>query len=175
MSHPEPDLLSWSAEDQISALYRAHGMDLIRIAAVMLGSRASAEDAVHDAFCGLFRQWNRIGGPDKALPYVRSAVMNRCRSELRRRARLERRADQHHRPLDADSPEQAAILGEEHREVLAALVRLPARQREVLILRYFLDLAEPQIATAMGISQGTVKSTTSRALSALARQLEERS
>jgi RNA polymerase sigma-70 factor (sigma-E family) len=192
VNHAGPDLVSaWAAEggpgtgmpawpegraaEQITALYRVHGMDLIRIAAVMLGSRTSAEDAVQDAFCGLFRRWNRLGGPDKALPYVRSAVMNRCRTELRRRARLERRADQNHRPLDADSPEQAAILGEEHRDVVAGLMRLPDRQREALILRYFLDLAEPEIAAAMGISQGTVKSTTSRALSALARQLKDQS
>ena len=59
--------------------------------------------------------------------------------------------------------------------MLIALRRLPDRQREALILRYFLDLPEPEIATAMGISQGTVKSTTSRALAALARQLKERS
>jgi RNA polymerase sigma factor (sigma-70 family) len=101
--------------------------------------------------------------------------MNRCRSELRRQARLQRRADQNHRPLDAESPEQTAILGEEHRDVLAALRRLPDRQRESLILRYFMDLPDPEIATAMGVSQGTVKSTTSRALAALARQLKERS
>jgi RNA polymerase sigma-70 factor (sigma-E family) len=156
-------------------LYRIHGMDLIRIAAVMLGSRAGAEDAVHDAFCGLFRNWDRLADPHKALPYIRSAVMNRCRSELRRRTRLERRADRSHRPLDAETPEQAAILGEEHRDVVAALRRLPARQREALVLRYFMDLPEPEIATAMGISQGTVKSTTSRAIAALARQLKERS
>jgi RNA polymerase sigma factor (sigma-70 family) len=74
-----------------------------------------------------------------------------------------------------DSPEQAAILGEEHRDVLVALQRLPHRQREALILRYFLDLAEPQIAAAMGVSQGTVKSTTSRAIAALARHLREQS
>jgi RNA polymerase sigma factor (sigma-70 family) len=101
--------------------------------------------------------------------------MNRCRSELRRQARLQRRADQNLRPLDTESPEQAAILGEEHRDVVAALRRLPARQRESLILRYFMDLSEPEVAAAMGISQGTVKSTTSRALVALARQLKERS
>jgi RNA polymerase sigma factor (sigma-70 family) len=96
-------------------------------------------------------------------------------SELRRLARLERRADRNHRPLGADSPEQAAILGEEHRDVLTALQRLPDRQREALVLRYFMDLPEPEIATTMGISQGTVKSTTSRALAALARQMKERS
>jgi RNA polymerase sigma factor (sigma-70 family) len=99
----------------------------------------------------------------------------RCRSELRRQARLVRRGDQHLRPLDADSPEQAAILGEEHREVVAALGRLPDRQRESQILRYFLDLSGPEVAAVMGISQGTVKSTTSRALAALARELKERS
>jgi RNA polymerase sigma-70 factor (sigma-E family) len=154
-------------------LYRLHGMDLVRIAAVMLGSRASAEDAVHGAFCGLYRQWDRLADPDKALPYVRSAVMNRCRSELRRQARLARRADQNHRLIEADSPEQVAILGEEHRDVLAGLRALPARQREALILRYFLDLPEAEIAAAMGISQGTVKSTTSRALTALGKQLRE--
>jgi len=159
--------------DQVTRLYRIHGMDLIRIAAVMLGSRAAAEDAVQDAFCGLFRQWDQLADPRNALPYVRSAVMNRCRSELRRQARLERRADHNHRPLDPESPEQAAILGEEHRDVLAALRRLPDRQREALILRYFMDLPEPEIATAMGISQGTVKSTTSRALAALARRLKD--
>jgi RNA polymerase sigma-70 factor (sigma-E family) len=164
-----------TAADQVATLYRVHGMDLVRIAAVMLGSRAGAEDAVQDAFYGLYRRWHQLADPDNALPYVRSAVMNRCRSELRRQGRLQRLADQNHRPLDAQSPEQAAILGEEHRDVLAALRRLPDRQRESLILRYFMDLPEPEIATAMGVSQGTVKSTTSRALAALARQLKERS
>jgi RNA polymerase sigma-70 factor (sigma-E family) len=189
MHHTEPGLprAGWTAgssgvgtgqptaDEQVALLYRIHGMDLIRIAAVMLGSRAGAEDAVQDAFCGLFRKWDQLADPRNALPYVRSAVMNRCRSELRRQARLERRADQNHRQLDTESPEQAAILGEEHRDVLAALRRLPDRQREALILRYFMDLPEPEIATAMGISQGTVKSTTSRALAALARRLKERS
>ncbi len=163
------------AAEQLTVLYQTHGMDLVRIAAVMLGSRAAAEDAVHDAFCGLVRKWDRLANPANALSYVRSAVLNQCRSELRRRIRLERRADRTHRPLDPDSPEQAAILGEEHREVLAALSRLPHRQREALVLRYFLDLPEAEIAAAMGISPGTVKSTTSRATAALGRLLKEQS
>src|SRR5258706_11361063 len=104
-------------------------MDLIRIAAVMLGSRAGAEDAVQDAFYGLYRRWHQLADPHNALPYVRSGGMNRCRSELRRQGRLERRADQNHRPLDPESPEPAALLGEEHRDVLAAPPRLPERQR----------------------------------------------
>lgn len=160
--------------DRITTLYRIHGMDLVRIAAVMLGSRAAAEDAVHDAFCGLFRRWDHLSDSANALAYVRSAVLNRCRSELRRRSRLERRADHSQRPIDIDSPEQAAILGEEHRDVLLALSRLPDRQREALVLRYFLDLTEAEIAAVMGITAGTVKSTTSRAIAALGRLLEER-
>lgn len=164
-----------TAAEHVTMLYRLHGMDLIRIAAVMLGSRVNAEDVVQEAFSGLFRRWDRLADPQKALAYVRSAVMNRCRSELRSQARLERRSDRNHRPLSPDSPEQAAILGEEHRDVLAALRRLPDRQREVLVLRFFVDLPESEIAAAMGVSQGTVKSTTSRALAALARQLKESS
>jgi RNA polymerase sigma factor (sigma-70 family) len=101
--------------------------------------------------------------------------MNRCWSELRRQARLQGRADQHFRPLDAESPEQAAILGEELRDVFDALGPLPDRQRESLVRRYFMDLSESEVAAAMGISPGTVKSTTSRAFVALARQLKERS
>jgi RNA polymerase sigma-70 factor (sigma-E family) len=168
-------MASQDTADQVSLLYQMHGMDLVRIAAVMLGSRAAAEDAVHDAFCGLFRRWDQLSDQGNALSYVRSAVINRCRSELRQRTRLARRADQMHRPLDADSPEQAAILGEEHRDVLTALARLPLRQRETLVLRYFLDLPEAEIAAAMGISPGTVKSTTSRAIAALGRLLKEQS
>ncbi len=178
---PQPDLVDTTrtgarhASDQVTALYQMHGMDLVRIAAVMLGSRAAAEDAVHDAFCGLVRTWDRLADPANALAYLRSAVLNQCRTELRRRIRLERRADRTHRPLDPDSPEQAAILGEEHAEVLAALSSLPHRQREALVLRYFLDLPEAEIAAAMGISPGTVKSTTSRATAALGRLLKEQS
>ncbi|HYK30205.1 MAG TPA: SigE family RNA polymerase sigma factor [Streptosporangiaceae bacterium] len=170
-----PAALPLTAADHVTALYRAHGMDLVRVAAVMLGSRASGEDAVHDAFCAVFRRWDRLADSGKALAYVRAAVLNQCRSELRRQARLERRADRHHRPLDAQSPEQAAILGEEHRDVLAALRRLPDRQREALILRYFLDMPDSEIAVAMGISHGTVKSTVSRATTALGKLLKEHS
>ena len=70
--------------------------------------------------------------------------MSSCRSELRRQIRLERRADRTDHPLDLEMPEQAAILGEEHRDVLAALSRLPRRQREALVLRYFLELPEAE-------------------------------
>jgi RNA polymerase sigma-70 factor (sigma-E family) len=157
------------AEDEITALYQAHAVGLIRLAVVMLGDRAAAEDVVQEAFCGLYRGYHRLSQPDKALQYVRSSVLNGCRSELRARRRRSRRPGWSMADVAAASPEQDLLVSEEHRQVLSALRRLPSRQREVLVLRYFLELPAADIATDMGISAGTVKSTTSRALAALAR------
>jgi RNA polymerase sigma-70 factor (sigma-E family) len=160
------------AEGAITALYEAHAVGLIRLAVVMLGSRQAAEDVVQEAFCGLYRRWGQLAQTDRALYYVRSSVLNGCRSELRARLRHARRTA-HALPASVASAEDLALIGEEHREVLAGLRQLPHRQREALILRYFLDLPEPEIARSMGITEGTVKSTTSRALAALARLLGE--
>jgi RNA polymerase sigma-70 factor (sigma-E family) len=157
----------------VSALYQTHAVGLIRLAVVMLGDRAAAEDVVQDAFCGLFRRWGNLADARSALAYVRASVLNRCRSELRRRIRAERRAARQTAPHDAASAEFMVLITEKHREVLLALRRLPPRQREALVLRFYLDLPEHEIAAAMGITQGTVKSTTSRGLSALAQLLEE--
>ncbi len=156
----------------VSALYQDHAIGLIRLAVVMLGDRAAAEDVVQDAFIGLYSRWSLLADTSKALGYVRSSVLNRCRSELRRRMRAERRAARQAAPHDAASAEVMALIAEEHREVLLALRRLPPRQREALVLRFYLDLPVPEIAAAMGVTQGTVKSTTSRGLAALAQLLE---
>ncbi len=166
-----PGEIPLAGESAVTALYRVHAVGLIRLAVVMLGDRQAAEDVVQEAFTGLFRRWVHLTDTGKALSYVRSATLNGCRSELRRRIRSERRA--HPTDTDVASAEFAALVGEEHREVLAALRRLPARQREALVLRFYLELSEPEIAQAMGISPGTVKSTTSRALTALGQLLQE--
>ena len=84
-----------SAEDGVTALYHAHALGLIRLAHIMLGDRAAAEDVVQDAFCGLYRNWTRLADQTKALPYVRSAVLNGSRSALRRRRPAARLADWH--------------------------------------------------------------------------------
>jgi RNA polymerase sigma-70 factor (sigma-E family) len=137
----------------------------------MLGDRPAAEDAVQDAFCGLYRRWHSLADPGKALSYARSSVINNCRTVLRRRRHQGGPAGD----PPGESAEALALVGEEHRQVLAAIRRLPARQREVLVLRFYLDLDEGQIAASMRISRGTVKSTTSRALAALGRILGEQS
>jgi RNA polymerase sigma-70 factor (sigma-E family) len=162
---------SHDVEAAVTALYQVHAVGLIRLAVVMLGDRATAEDVVQEAFWGLYRRYRGLVDKDRALPYVRSSVLNGCRNELRARRRD---ASQLARVVSAAttaSAEQDVLVGEEHRQVLRALRSLPDRQREALVLRFFLDMPAAEIATAMGISPGTVKSTTSRALAALARLL----
>jgi RNA polymerase sigma-70 factor (sigma-E family) len=153
----------------VTALYEAHALGLIRLAVVMLGDRAAAEDVVQEAFCGLYRRWHKLTDTDKALSYVRSAVINGCRSSLRRR----RIAPGLRWEPPGESAESAALVSEEHRQLLLAMRRLPNRQREALVLRFYLDLGEEEIATSMRVTRGTVKSTTSRALAALGRILGE--
>ncbi len=156
--------------EAVTALYQAHALGLIRLAVIMLGDRAAAEDVVQEAFCGLYRRWHALSDTENAQRYVRSSVINGCRSVLRRRNR---------QPAGlvgdppAESAESAALVSEEHQQVLTAIRRLPGRQREALVLRFYLDLTEEEIAASMRISRGTVKSTTSRALAALGRILGE--
>jgi len=158
----------------VTALYRAHAVGLIRLALVMLGDRAAAEDVVQDAFLGLYRHWAGLTDPGKALTYVRSAVLNRCRNALRQRGRPGRlEASAPALASAGESAEAAVLVGEEHRQVLAAIRALPDRQREALVLRFYLDMSEEEAARAMGISRGTVKSATSRAVAALGRMLRE--
>jgi RNA polymerase sigma-70 factor (sigma-E family) len=159
-----------ASEIAVTKLYRSHAVGFIRLAVVILGDRGAAEDVVQEAFCGLYRRWQYLEDTAKALAYVRSAVINGCRTHQRSKIRAERRAPSHAVTAIA-SAEEDALLAEEHREVLAALRGLPPRQREALVLRFYLDLSEPDIAACMGISAGTVKSTTSRALATLGRLL----
>ncbi len=152
------------ASQAVTALYREHATGLIRLAVVMLGDRPTAEDVVQEAFCGLYRRWAHLSDPAKSLPYVRSAVLNGCRTVIRRRSRHDGRLAAE--PAAA-SAEHDALVGEEHRAVLQGVRKLPPRQREALVLRYFMDLDVPEIAQSMGISTGTVKSTLSRGIAAL--------
>jgi RNA polymerase sigma-70 factor (sigma-E family) len=161
-----------SAAAAVGALYQSHAVGLIRLAYLMLGDRPSAEDAVQDAFCGLYRHWDRLADPDRALAYVRTAVLNGCRSALRRRT-LGRRLNTYQPP--GASAEATALGNEERHEVLQAVRRLPDRQREALVLRFYLDLPEREIARIMGLRPGSVRSATHRALKTLGQSLEKRS
>jgi RNA polymerase sigma-70 factor (sigma-E family) len=156
----------------VSALYAEHALGFTRLAYIMLGSQAAAEDVVQDAFCGLYRRWPHLGDQSKALGYVRSSVLNGCRSVLRRHVMLDlnRAGD-----VPTGSAESALLTEEARREVMSALRRLPDRQREVLTLRFYLDLSDNEIAAAMGIRPGTVRSAAHRGIGSLRRALKETS
>lgn len=160
--------------DLVADLYRAHAVALIRIALLLVGDQQSAEDVVQDAFVGLQRGLPRLREPDKALPYLRACVLNGCRTVQRARHRARLRPAQPASPAPVWSAEAAVIADEDRRAVLAAVGELPQRAREVLALRYYLDLPDSEIAAALRVSRSTVSSTASRAIAALARKLEER-
>ncbi|MFG2529304.1 RNA polymerase sigma factor [Streptomyces sp. NPDC048516] len=167
---PEPP----EPQPTISELYHAHRLTMVRLAVLLVDDRATAEDVVQDAFAALYkRHGEQLGEVGNALAYLRTAVVNAARSVLRRR----RTARGYTPPHEADAPsaEERIVLDEEHREVFAALSGLTARRREVLVLRYWGDLTEAQIAATLGISRGAVKSIASRALNSLEKILEERS
>ncbi|MFI9811069.1 SigE family RNA polymerase sigma factor [Saccharothrix variisporea] len=146
-------------------LYRQHRMRLVRLALLLVDEPSTAEDVVQEAFTGLHRNWSRLRDAQAAVGYLRTAVVNGSRSVLRRRKTARDYTPPH--VANARSAESLAMLTAEHQAVVKALSQLPPRQREVLVLRYYGDLSEAEIAEATGISKGTVKSTASRALDAL--------
>lgn len=160
----------WGADEAVTHLYAAHYRSLVRLAALLLRDAAVAEEVVQDSFVAMHGGWRRLSDPDKALAYLRQSVVNRSRSALRHRSVVERHPTAA-LPFGA-SAEHGAMVAMEHQEVLAALRRLPQRQREVLVLRYFADLSEADIADALGISRGAVKSHASRGMAALRESLE---
>ncbi len=160
------------AEAAVTALYQASALSLIRLAYVMLDDLPSAEDVVQEAFYGLYRRWDRLEDADSAMYYVRTSVLNGCRSVRRRRA-VRRRGLADEPP--AVSAEAVVLSGEEREEVIRAVRGLPHRQREALVLRYYSDLSDEQIARVMGIGPSTVRSTVHRALEAVGRALRETS
>jgi RNA polymerase sigma-70 factor (sigma-E family) len=161
---------AWDADDAVTALYTAHYRALVRLAALLLRDAQTAEEVVQDSFVAMHGKWRRLRDPDRALAYLRQSVLNRSRSALRHRKVVERHAPA---PMpDMPSAEHEAIGGLEHDRVMEALRRLPRRQREVLVLRYYLDLSEAQIAETIGISRGSVKSHAARGISALRTTLD---
>jgi RNA polymerase sigma-70 factor (sigma-E family) len=147
------------------ALYEAQRLGMVRLAAFLVGDPHVAEDVVQDAFTGLHAHWHRLRDEQSAVGYLRRSVVNASRSVLRRR----RTARTYVWPAAGEEPgaDAGVLAADEHRRLRQALFRLPRRQREVLVLRYWADLSEAEIADTLGISTGTVKSTASRAVQAL--------
>jgi len=166
-----PSASGHDVDDLVRDLYQVHALALIRAAKLLLRDQPSAEDAVQDAFLGLYQALPRLSDHDQILPYLRTAVINRSRSVLRARRRALLRRVQHEPPMS--SAESTAMAGEDRRAVMTAVGRLPRRTREVLVLRYYLDLTDQEIAATLRVSRSTVTSTASRGLAALAHELKE--
>jgi RNA polymerase sigma-70 factor (sigma-E family) len=170
--HPHgPAPGAWAADRAVEELYAAHYRRLVRLSVLLVRDQETAEEVVQDSFVAMHDRWRGLREPDKALAYLRQTVVNRSRSVLRHRAVQ----DRHQSPTPPDAPgADEQVLARARREaVLDALQRLSTRQREVLVLRYYLDLDEASIADTLGISRGAVKSHASRAASALRALVEE--
>jgi RNA polymerase sigma factor (sigma-70 family) len=176
MTEAIPAVAHESAGQVVTELYQRHRLRLIGMALVLTGDRPTAEDVVQEAFAGLYRALPRLDDPDKALGYVRASVINGCRLVHRARTRSLRLHSRFRPDMPvAWSAESAVLAREESRLALQAVARLHGRAREVLAMRYLLDMSDGEIAAALGVSKSTVSSTASRALAALARTLKEQS
>jgi RNA polymerase sigma-70 factor (sigma-E family) len=162
--------LEWDADRVVTAIYSEHYRSLVRLAAFLVRDNATAEEVVQDSFVAMHGAWRRLRDTDKALSYLRQSVVNRSRSVLRHRIVVDKNTPKP--PPDMPSAEHGAIIQLERSAVVTALRALPERQREALVLRYYGDMSEAQIASVMGISRGAVKSHTARAMSALRTVLE---
>jgi RNA polymerase sigma-70 factor (sigma-E family) len=158
------------ADATIAEIYGLHYRSLVRLATLLVHDNATAEEVVQDSFVALHAGLHRLRDSEKTLAYLRAAVVNRGRSVLRHRVVVDRNAP---KPApDMPSAEHGALTLLERSSVVSALRSLPERQREVVVLRFYGDLSEAQIASAMGITRGAVKSHTSRAMAALRSVLE---
>lgn len=158
---------------ELTVLFREYHLDLVRLATMLTGDRSTAEDVVQDSFERVHAARDRLadnGGV--GVSYLRTVVINGCRSVHRRRKVARRYEEEVPGEEGQMSAEQEVICAERHREVAAALARLPRRRREVLVLRYYLELSEAEIAETLSISPGTVKSSAARGLATLAKTLK---
>jgi len=160
----------WSPDRAVIELYSQHYRALVRLAALLVRDTPTAEEVVQDSFVAMHGGWQRLRDTEKALAYLRQAVVNRSRSVLRHRTVVDKNLQK--APPDMPSAEHGALVLLERSAVVAALRELPDRQREAIVLRYYADLSEAEIATAMGISRGAVKSHTARGIAALRAALE---
>lgn len=164
------DAARTDADTALTELYAGHYARLVRLAVLLVRDQGLAEDVVQDSFIAMHQRWHRVD-EGSAPAYLAKSVVNRSRSALRHRSVVARNRPEP--PPDA-APADAAVLAAARRVVvIEGLAALPTRQREVLVMRYYLDFSEREIANALGISQGAVKSHASRGAAALRQTLKE--
>lgn len=160
--------------DAVSELFVVHHRRLVGLAALLVDDRGGAEEVVQEAFLNLHRQWRLLRDPSAAAAYLNRCVVNGSRRRLRQSRRLALLVPRMAlAPVALVSAEQQVVDREELGRIRRAIGELPGRQREVLVLRFYLDQSEAEIADALGISRGSVKSHASRGLATLARRLKD--
>jgi RNA polymerase sigma-70 factor (sigma-E family) len=160
-----------SVDARVVALYDAHYRSLVGLAALVVDGRDEAEEIVQDAFVRLYSSFGRLRDPDRSLAYLRSIVLNLARKRLRHRAVVRRRTPEVER--DRVTDDASASTPDERAAVLQAVRTLPARQADCVLLRYYQGCTDAEVAKALGISIGTVKTHLHRAHAALAVELRE--
>jgi RNA polymerase sigma-70 factor (sigma-E family) len=154
-----------TADEAVRVLYGTHWHQLVRLATLLTRDASVAEELVQDAFVSLHRRWSSLADPAAAHGYLRTTVVNNARSVLRHRGVEERYRQPG--PPEPSGPEERAVQSTEDARVMAALRSLSRRQQEVLVLRYYADLSEQEIADTLGMSRGAVKSHAHRGIAAL--------
>jgi RNA polymerase sigma-70 factor (sigma-E family) len=168
---PPPQGVPIDADSELERLHDEHYVRLVRLAVLLLGDVGRAEEVVQDSFVAVYQRLR--GGHDLLEPgaYLRRTVVNRSRSTLRHLRVVSRHPDE--TPLSTPGADHDLLHGVRRKTVIDALHGLPRRQREVLVLRYYLDLSEREIAQTLGISAGAVKSHASRGTAALRHHLSQ--
>lgn len=143
-------------------LFESKRVPMVRLATLIVGSQAIAEEVVQDAFASVSERWARL---DRPAAYLRTSVVNGCAGVLRRRSIEQRSRAGRVEVPDSDLPERLI-------DLRRALDRLTDRQRMVVVLRYFVDLGDDEIAKALGVRPATVRSLAHRAVAVLRREME---
>jgi RNA polymerase sigma-70 factor (sigma-E family) len=166
----ETGRLPSSPRAAVTELFHLHYRRLVGLAGLMVDDRETAEEVVQDSFEALYRGWSRLRDPQAAVAYLNRSVVNGARSKVRRRVTA--RAFQLPEAGVQPSAESGGLAKNRREELVAAVHQLPQRQREVVVLRYFLDLSEIEIADFLGVSTGSVKRHASRATDSLRKRME---
>jgi RNA polymerase sigma-70 factor (sigma-E family) len=155
--------------DEVVRLFDRYGEDLLRVAYLLTSDRSLAEELVQETFTRAWRSWGQLRNPDAARAWLRATLVNLARRSLRRRlrdwqARVARQGADAEADIAVPEPDHALRI-----DLDRAIAKLPLRRRACVVLRYYADLSEQDTAAVLGVSVGTVKSSTHRAL----RQLEQ--
>jgi RNA polymerase sigma factor (sigma-70 family) len=159
--------------DEVALILHQRRRSLEGLAVSLLRNATTAQDAVQDAIESVLRVARRFECERVLLAYTKSAVVNRCRSLLRREGVARRYLGRLGRDPDCPPADEGLLLAEEHRQILGLFYRLPTKQRETLALRHFSRLNDAEIAEVLDVSVATVRSNVSRGLARLTQLLQE--